>query len=257
MSIIQSIILGVVQGITEFLPISSSGHLVVFQKIFGLKEAPVFFDALLHAGTLLAIVLYFKKEIVNIIKNFWEKGTQRLVLNILIGTVPVVVVGFLIKDKVGEMFNSLLLTGISFLITALLLWLTYFFKKQTKSINDLTWVDSLFIGVFQAISIIPAISRSGATIAAGIYRKIDRESAFKFSFLLAIPALLGAFILQLFQGGVNVLESSFASYIIGFLVAIIIGLVSLKILEKILVRGKFSYFAVYCFVLGVVIILIK
>lgn len=251
MDLIQAVILGAVQGITEFLPVSSSGHLVLFQKLFSIKEPPVFFDAILHFASLLAVLFYFRKYLASILKD------ARVLSLIVIGTVPVVIVGFLIKDKIEQVFNSLLLLSFSFLITSLILFSAAFFKKQEKNISAINWKDALFIGIFQAIAILPGVSRSGATISAGIFRKMDRESAFRFSFLLFIPAILGAMVLQVFE-----LDNSLTSYeakifFAGFLASLIFGILSLKLLERVLIKGKFSFFAVYCFILGVLILILE
>ncbi|MBI2054203.1 MAG: undecaprenyl-diphosphate phosphatase [Candidatus Staskawiczbacteria bacterium] len=181
MDIFQSIILGIVQGITEFLPISSSGHLVLLQKMFGIKEPPIFFDTLIHFATILAVIFYLRKEIWSVLKGLNKKENQRLVLLILLATIPAVVVGFSMKDEIDEIFNSLSLLAVSFLITALILFLTKFFENGKKNLEKLSWLDSLLIGIFQALAILPGVSRSGGTISAGFFRGLDRTSAFKFS----------------------------------------------------------------------------
>ena len=252
MDIIQSLILGVVQGVTEFLPISSSGHLVLFQKLFGLKEPPIFFDTLIHFATLLAIVFYLRKEIWSIVSGLNKKENQRLVGLIVLATIPAVILGFLIKDKIEVIFNSLALLSITFFITAVILFFTKFFGNGQKTLVNLGWFGSLFVGLFQALAILPGVSRSGSTISAGLFMGLKREDAFRFSFLLAIPAIFGAMVLQIFDFNWNSLNGGFLVNFIGFLAALIFGFLSLKILEKITTKGKLHYFAYYCLVLGLI-----
>lgn len=249
MTFFQAIFLGIVQGITEFLPISSSGHLVIFQKLFGFQEAPVAFDTLLHFGTLVALIIFFWNDIKKIFQN------KRLILLLIIGTIPVVIVGFLLQDKIDEIFNSLLLVGISFLITAIILLLTSLVKNQQKNLKDINFRDAIVVGLFQALSILPGVSRSGSTMSGALFQKIKKEDAFNFSFYLGMIAIFGAAVLQLPD------ISSFSSIeaingFLGFLFAAIVGFFALKILKKIVVQGKFHYFGIYCAVLGIICILV-
>lgn len=252
----QAIFLGIVQGITEFLPISSSGHLVILQKILGFKEPPIAFDALVHFGTVIALLIFFRKEIkkifINLTKEIREKKKGEglsLLFFLILGTVPIVILGIFLKDKIEEIFNSLFLVGISFLITSLMLFLTSIIKKKQKSIKQITLKDALFIGIFQAIAILPGVSRSGSTISAGLFRGVKKEDAFNFSFYLGIIAIFGATILQtpkLF----NFTETEILSSVLGFISALIFGFIALKILKPIVIKGKFHYFGIYCFILG-------
>jgi len=253
MDIIQSLILGAIQGITEFLPVSSSGHLVLFQKIFGFQEPPIFFDTLVHFATLLAVVIFLRKEIFSIAKDIKDKKNQKLIALLILATIPIVIVGLLIKENINQVFNSLELLSIAFLATAVILLFTKIFRNEQKSLEKLGWINSLFIGVFQALAILPGVSRSGATISAGLFAGLKREDAFKFSFLLAIPAILGAMVLQIFEISPESLIGGFAANFIGFITAAIFGFLSLKILERIIVKGKLHYFAIYCFSLGIII----
>lgn len=255
MDIFQSIILGIVQGITEFLPISSSGHLVLFQKLFGMQEPPIFFDTLIHFATILAVVFYLRKEIWSILKGLNRKENQRLVTMLFLATIPAVIVGFSIKDEIDEIFNSLSLLAISFLITSFILFLTKFFEKDKKDMVKITWVDSLFVGIFQALAILPGVSRSGSTISAGLFRGLDRISAFKFSFLMAVPVILGAMVLQLAYVDINSMQNNLIQNFLGFTAALISGFLSLKLLEIITVKGKFHYFSFYCLALALVILI--
>ncbi|OGZ64968.1 MAG: hypothetical protein A2812_01660 [Candidatus Staskawiczbacteria bacterium RIFCSPHIGHO2_01_FULL_36_16] len=251
----QSIILGAVQGLTEFLPVSSSGHLALFQHFFSFSTPPIFFDTIAHLGTLLAVVFYLKKEIIHIFKTLKEKQTIKLVLLIIIASLPAVIAGLLLKDKMEGIFSSLYLVGVSFIITSVILFCTKFFKSDKKDISRLNWFDALFIGVFQAFAILPGISRSGSTISASIFRSLKREDAFKFSFLMSIPVIFGAFLLQFTEQNFNLFNGGMLTNLTGFLFSAVFGFLSLKIIERVLIKGKLHYFAAYCFVLGVLILI--
>ena len=259
MSWFQVFFLSIVQGLTEFLPVSSSGHLVLFQKIFGL-EPPVLFDVFVHVGTLGAIIFYFKRELKKLIEGIFKKENKSLyfLFLIVIGTIPAVIVGLLLEKRIEVIFDSFRLVGISLLITGLLLLLTNIFEDKLKKgkVVSSNWKDALFIGIFQALAILPGISRSGATISAGLFRRFGRDLAFKFSFFLAIPAIIGALILQI----PDLVSSS--SYLInqaliGMVIAGIVGFFALKILRKVLVSSKLHIFAIYCLLLGVGVLLFR
>ncbi len=242
MSFLLAIFLGMVQGLTEFLPVSSSGHLVLLQKIFGVGEPPIFFMTMVHLGTLLAVLLFFGGELRREIRE------SRVSRGIVIGTVPVAAVGFLVQSFfVEKIFGSLALVGFGFLVTGTLLLWSRKIEKGIKDIKGLKGREALTIGLFQAIAILPGISRSGATIVGGLSQKLTREEAFKFSFYLAIPAVIGANVLQLRNlENVNFLPQSF----LGMLVAFLVGLLSLKILQRVLRSQKLYYFSFYCFLIS-------
>jgi len=252
MDIAQSILLGIVQGLTEFLPVSSSGHLVLFQKLLGFAEPPIFFDTLVHFATLLAVVFYLRKDIINILMNL--KKNLNLIWLLILGTLPAVIFALLFKDYIESSFNSLWMLSAGFFITAALLFITKFLEEGRKDLQKIDWKDSVIIGAFQAIAILPSISRSGATISSALYRNIKREDAFKFSFLLSIPAIFGAMVLQIFDFNWQKLNGGVLPNILGFVAAAIFGFLSLKLLEKIIKTGKLHYFAIYCFVLSLVIL---
>lgn len=255
MDIIQSIILGVVQGVTEFLPVSSSGHLVLLQNIFGLKEAPIFFDTLIHFATLLAVIFYLRKEIWSIISGLNKKENQRLVVLIVLATIPAVIVGFLFKNKIEQAFNSLDILVLTFLITAIILFATKFFEKGQRVLAGLGWMGALLVGLFQGMAILPGVSRSGSTISAGLFTGLKRDDAFKFSFLLAIPVILGAMVLQVVDLNMFQLQNNLLADFVGFIAALIFGFLSLKILEIITAKGKLYYFAFYCLALSAIILI--
>jgi len=242
MSFPLAIFLGMVQGLTEFLPISSSGHLVFLQKIFGLGQPPLFFDTMLHLGTLGAVVLFFGRGLVG---DPPEAG--KLLKKIVIGTLPIVMVGLLVQPFVENIFDSLLVVGVGYFITAALLFWSKSFSTGQKKFTELTLRQTLLIGGFQAIAIFPGISRSGATIVEGLSQKLSREEAFKFSFYLSVPAVIGANLLQLKDlSAVNFLPQSLG----GMMAAFVVGYLSLNFLQRVLRAGKLYYFSAYCFLVG-------
>lgn len=192
---IEAFILGIIQGLTEFLPISSTGHLYLGRQMFDLHEAGLLLDTMLHIGTLLAVFVFYKHEFIKIVKNPFGKLTWLLV----IGTVPAVIIGFAFKDYFDDISKTGVTIGWEFLVTGCFLWFAESIKQGRKKMADITYADALFIGSFQAIAIFPAISRSGFTIVAALIRKLDRETAAYFSFLLSTPAIVGAIVLQSFD----------------------------------------------------------
>lgn len=244
MTLIQALILGLLQGLTEFLPVSSSGHLVIAQHFFNLLTPPVLFDVLLHLATALAIIIVLWRQLLSL-----DKKTIGF---ILLASLPAGIIGVLLNSSIETLFSSVKLVALALLVTALLLFLTRYFFSQAKS-TRLTWKNTLLIGLFQALAIIPGISRSGSTISAGIFAKLKPELIFNFSFLLALPAIFGAALLQL-------KDSNFSSslldlpLVIGFITAFISGLFALKLLKKFVSQGKFSFFAYYCLALGLILL---
>ena len=246
MSFWLAIFLGVIQGVTEFLPISSSGHLVLLQKFFGVGEAPIFFDTMLHLGTLLAVGVFFGKRAIGEIRE------SRVIRRIVVGTAPIVVVGLLVQPFVEEIFGSLLVVGVGYFITAALLFWTKSFPAGQKKLTEVTPRQTLLIGGFQAVAIFPGISRSGATIVEGLAQKLSYQEAFRFSFYLSVPAILGANILQLKNlSGINFLPQS----LLGMIAAFVVGYFALNLLQKVLMAGKLYYFCAYCVLMGIISLL--
>ena len=265
MSLAQALFLGFIQGITEFLPVSSSGHLVIFQNIFGLKEPNLFFDVALHFGTLLAVLIVLKKEVFSLLKGLLsfsvhifkgrknelveqDKAMARLAGLIIVGLVPTALLGFLFRSIIEVLFNSLLAVGCMLLITGIILWTTRMTGEGHKDTGNLSILDAILIGFVQGLSIAPGISRSGSTIAFGLFRKVKKSAAVRFSFLLSIPAILGAMVLEwenpLLQQGelLNVLA--------GTVVAAIAGYICLKLLIRMVQKGHLYYFSPYCWAVG-------
>lgn len=250
MTLFQAIFLAIVQGLTEFLPISSSGHLVLFQTVFRFSQPPVFFDVLLHFGTLLAIFIYFKKELMALVKD-WENNINLWVF-LFVGSLPAAFFGFFLNQKAEKIFASLKLVGLMWIFFGLLLLATKRLEavrgKQERRLKDVTWSDALIIGLFQAAALFPGISRSGATIIGGMGRKFSRQMTFFLSFWLAIPAILGAMAWQFKEGDLGGISPLFA--LISTLLAGIFGYFSLKFLAKTLKSDKFYLFGFYCLSLG-------
>ena len=270
MDIIQAIILGIVQGLTEFLPVSSSAHLVFMTDIFGLPQN-VAFDTILHLGTLVAVVGYFWKDILTIISAFIssvldifrgrfkegleEKPFKKLSWLLVIGTIPAGLAGILFQKQFEALFSDVLYVGFFLIVTGLLLWGAERVKPGTKDVKDITFKNALVIGLFQAIAIAPGISRSGATISAGLFSGLNRELAARFSFLLSIPAILGAAIVQMRH--INSIDISTITLIASFLAAMIFGYLAIKLLLKIIKERTLMIFAYYCWIVGVAAIIIS
>ncbi|MGB4253901.1 MAG: undecaprenyl-diphosphate phosphatase [Minisyncoccales bacterium] len=248
MDIFQAVILGIVQGLTEFLPISSSGHLVIFQKLFGFTQAPIAIDTLVHFGTLVSLIFFFWSDIKKVLKD------KKLILLLIIGTIPVVIVGFLLQEKIEAIFNSLLLVGISFLITATILFFTRFVKNSQKNIKEIGAKDAIIVGLFQALSILPGVSRSGSTISGSLFCSIKKEDAFNFSFYLGMIAILGATILQIPEI-LNFNADEAIGGFVGFFFAAVVGFFALKGLKKVVINGKLYYFGIYCAIIGIICII--
>ncbi|MDR2304626.1 MAG: undecaprenyl-diphosphate phosphatase [Treponema sp.] len=258
MSIFEAVILGAVQGITEFLPVSSSGHLVLFQRIFGISGDNLFFDTLVHGGTLIAVFIVLWKDIRVILKRIVQPLTAYLIL----GTIPAVIAALLFDEVIERVFFTGSFLGFAFLITAILLFSSEMLHRyslnlvQTKKMN---WIDALIIGILQAIAIIPGVSRSGSTLSGALFRRLDRDFAARFSFLLSIPAILGALILQakdLLKGtGAPETGISPAALTAGVLTAAIVGFFSIKLMLKIVRERSLLGFALYTAILGILVLI--
>jgi undecaprenyl-diphosphatase len=247
MNIIETTTLGIVQGLTEFLPVSSSGHLVILQHIFkDFKQVGISFDVLIHIATLFSVVIYFNKKIREIL---YSKNIKYIAL-IVVATIPAGIIGVLFKNQIEAIFTNVKLVSISLIFTGIILFFSDKINYTYKSEKDITVYDAVIIGIFQAISIIPGVSRSGSTITAAIFRKVNRETAIEFSFILSIPAILGALVLSLddFQ---KIDSSQILPYFAGFVAAFITGLISLKMLTLIINSKNLKYFAFYCWIIAI------
>lgn len=248
---IEAFILGLIQGITEFLPISSTGHLYLGRHLFGLDNAGLFLDTMLHFGTLIAIVVFYKDILLEILRHPFRK----LTLLLIIGTLPAVVFGLAFESYFEHLSKTGSTIGWEFLVTGALLWFADSVKGGAKKLDDITVIDALIIGCFQATAIFPAISRSGSTIAASLYRKLDRETAAYFSFLLSTPAIAGAVALQckdLFQaGGTSI---SLLSLFIATLSSALFGYVAMRWMIGFLKNHSLKIFSIYVWILGIFIL---
>ncbi len=249
------------QGFTEFLPVSSSGHLVLAQHLFGLKGELLTFDIFVHFGTLLAVLAVFYRNIISIfmscaaglrsilvekfsISHVYNNSRDiRMAVAIVIGTIPAGIIGFTLKDPIEALFSTVVPVLLALAVTGTILLATFFFRQGDKHVGFLR---GLLVGIAQAIAIIPGISRSGSTITTALLLRVDRQTAGEFSFLLSLPAVAGATVLALkdFSGGLP--SVSLAAIILGTLASFISGLVSLVLLMKIIRRGKIGYFGFYC-----------
>lgn len=248
---IESIILGIVQGLTEFLPISSTGHLVLFGKMFGLREAGLLFDTLLHLGTLIAVVIVYWQEVKYILMNPFSKMTRLLV----VGTIPTAIIGLTFKDYFEEISRTGQTIGFEFIATGFIIWAVESLRRGTRSFDQINYTDALLIGTLQGAAILPAISRSGLTIAGALLRGIDRAEAARFSFLLSLPAILGATVLQTKDLLEQPLESAqLMPMIIGAVFAAISGYFAIRWMIRIISNGSMKGFAVYVWILGAIIL---
>jgi undecaprenyl-diphosphatase len=278
MTVFQALLLGAVQGLTEFLPVSSSGHLVLFQKIFGISEPTMFFDTLVHGGTLAAVFVVLRREIWAILRRPIQPLTGCLIL----GTIPAVIAALAFDDAIERAFQSGAFLGFAFLITAIFLSLAEILSKKVKTPRqkgEMTWLDALIIGIFQAVAIIPGVSRSGSTLSASLARGLNRDFAARFSFLLSIPAILGALLLQikdlLASGGLSATSADPSASLatgpaasgglapaaitalplaIGTLSAAIVGFFAIKFMLKIVRERSLWGFAAYTGVLGLLVL---
>ena len=286
MTYIQAIILGFVQGATEFLPVSSSGHLAILKNIFGISDIGITFDIFLHVGTLIAVFVVYYKDIWLLIKNAvflvgciffnlyaWIRNIperydedkiqykkvladpyRRFVLLAVVSTIPVGIVGLLFEDYIESVSQGLLVPGICLLITGVVLLLSEALPGGKKNAQNMTYKNAVFIGVCQACAVFPGISRSGSTISASLIAGLDRTFAVKYSFILSIPAILGAALvscLDIAKGEVVVETGEIGMYAAGMVVAAVIGFVAIKLLLKVVVNRKFKWFSLYCFAVGI------
>jgi len=267
---INAVIIGLIQGLTEFLPVSSSGHLVLFQRLLGVEMPGLTFEIFLHFGTLISVFWVFRQRLLKIIMSFlilfskkgeWARfassADRWFGLLLIIGSVPTALIAFIIKDYVEQAFNSLLFVGIALLITGALLWVADILPGGKKDIHKTRIFDALLIGTFQGLAIFPGISRSGSTISGALFRGLDKKTAAEYSFLLSIPAILGATLLEvvgLIKNNTGV-EYDLLFYFAGVVAAVAAGIFAINIFLKLLVKNKLRYFSVYCWTVGILIII--
>jgi undecaprenyl-diphosphatase len=253
----EALVLGLIQGLTEFLPVSSSGHLALADAFFGVKPTEsLYFTVVVHGATVLSTLFVFWKEIYSLIKGTFQfrvNDELKYTGKILISMIPVLIMGVFLKDFVENMFaGDLVALGIEFLITSVLLALAHFIKPKERNI---TYADSFIIGIAQAIAVVPAISRSGATIAAGLLLGNRKDEIVKFSFLMVILPIIGANAMEVMKGGTSAGNISILSLIIGFFAAFISGYFACKWMIALVKNSKLIWFAVYCGIIGLLAIL--
>lgn len=248
MNAFQAILLGLIQGLCEFLPVSSSGHLVLFQQILGVDDPGILLDTLLHVGTLIAIFVVFRRDIWDMIK----KPLSRPVYLLVVATVPAVIATVLLGDFFELAFTGAFL-GLGFLITSIILFVS---GKKQGQVREMSYIDALVMGCFQAFAILPGVSRSGSTISGGLFRGLDREQAAKFSFLMSVPAIAGSVVLQL----IDILQGNAAALpvipvLLGMLAAAASSLFAIKFMLFIVKRTDLKWFSLYTAILGVLVCL--
>lgn len=270
MTLLKAFILGGVQGLTEFLPVSSSAHLVLVQHLLGFDKPLVFFDVVLHLGTLVCLFIFFAADVAHLLRDsvyglfflFRRKPLEQIAeiapyskwaLGIFVACVPTGLMGFFFKDWFEALFGSLRSVGFALFGTSLILWLTRYFQKDERGFEKARYLDFLIIGFCQGIAITPGISRSGITIATALFLGLKRADAFRFSFLLSIPAILGAGLLEWKEGTAS-WQWGWPPLAAGFAVSAVLGYLSLHFLARITQKGKLHLFGIYTFVLGLLII---
>ncbi len=274
MSFFTAAFLGFIQGLTEFLPVSSSGHLSIIQNLLGidLADGGLFFDVLLHLGTVAAVITAYRREVAALISELVKtvrviagKGapedapppTRRLLLLLITATVPLVIVP-LYKDAVESLYGNTLFIGFALIITGVLLTVSDMFRRGRKTERTATVADAVIVGVSQALAVVPGLSRSGVTISVGTLAGFERNFAVKFSFLLSIPAVLGANLISLIGAVREGIDTSLIGvYLAGMVSAFVFGLLAISLIRYIVKKGKFGKFAIYCLAVGAVTVILS
>jgi undecaprenyl-diphosphatase len=268
MDIIQGIIIGIVQGLTEFLPVSSSAHLVFVHRLLGV-ESSIAFDVFLHLGTLIAVMWFFRYDIYKMLvswfssiqdilhgrfkEGFYEDPYKRLAWYVILATIPVGIVGVLFEDSIDALFAGALYVPAFFLfVTGTILYLSQRMSSGEINYNTITKKEALFMGLGQACAILPGLSRSGTTIAAGLTIGLNKEFAAKFSFILSIPAIFGAFVIQLKDIG-SAMDANFLPVFLGFIASIVAGYVAIKWMLDLIQNKSLDIFAYYCWLMGLIV----
>lgn len=256
MEIIKIIALGIIQGLTEFLPISSSGHLVIAQKLFNIYENQLLLTVLLHFGTLIPVIIIFRKDILELIT--FKKRKRHFLFLIIVASIPTALMGIFFEDFFEKLFASTISTAIMLIITGFILLLGDKIAKYDKEITDFKWLNAVLVGIAQGIAIIPGISRSGSTITASLIQGLKKEEAARFSFILSIPVIGGAGLLKI-NDAINVGVSNFniTAVILGFISAVISGYIAIKYFLYILKKQKLIYFSYYLWIIGIIILLFE
>ncbi len=261
MDLLQAVILGIIQGLTEFLPVSSSGHIELGKALFGINgESTLIFTIVVHGATVLSTLVVFRKEIIELFKGVfafkWNEETE-YTAKLIVSMIPVGIVGLFFKDYIESFFGdgNVAFVGYMLLVTSVLLALTYFYRPKTT--GDVTFAKAFVIGIAQAVAVLPGISRSGSTIATGLLLGVDKEKITKFSFLMVIIPILGENLLDVMKGDLTSSASvGTLPLIAGFVAAFLSGLFACKLMIKIVKNSKLIYFAVYTLIVGLIAILV-
>lgn len=267
--LLKFILLAVIQGISEVLPISSSGHLQIVQEMLGMDTSSLTVSIFLHLGSLVAMIVFYRKLVFSIIgnsikyvfksneRNDTNKNYLKLLFMIVIACIPAGLIGLLFKNKIESIFANTIFIGINLIITGCLLFLQKYIKGK-KTLDRMNWLDAIIIGLFQTIGILPGISRSGITTIGGKVSKLQDEDAINFAFLLFIPVTLGTGLLEvvdIIKGDLVLSSNDILLYIVGIIISGLVTYIALSLLLKIIKKGKLHYFAYYCFVVGLAVII--
>ena len=260
MSSLEAILLGLVQGLTEFLPVSSSGHLAIGKALFGIETADLSFEIVVHAATVLATIIVFWKDIWKLLCGLFKfkmNSETRYIILILISMIPVFIVGMFFKDKVEAIFGSgLLVVGLALIVTAMLLFLSEVLSARRAALPEgeaggkVTWKSALWMGLAQAVAVIPGLSRSGSTIATGLLCGVSRNEVARFSFLMVLIPILGEAFLDVVGGGFSESTVGTLPLILGFLAAFVSGLFACRVMIAIVKKARLKWFALYCAIVG-------
>ncbi len=258
-TLLEILVLAIIQGVTEWLPISSSGHLVIVQEYLGLG-LPVLFDVVLHLGSLLVVLFVFWKDVLRILRAVarldFKSQDGKLGLYVMVGSIATAAVGLVFRDVFESFFHNLYAVGVAFIATGCFYSLLYAYRRSDSQNRPLNAVDAVAIGVAQGIALIPGVSRSGSTITTGLLLKVEKEVALRFSFLLFIPAVIGATVLSVIDSdGLFATVVDPVSLLVGLAVTVLVGYVALRLLLRIVVKGRLYLFAFYCWAVGSAVLL--
>lgn len=265
----EAIVLGLVQGLTEFLPVSSSGHLVLTQSLLGVNNPGLFLEIVLHLGTLVSVIIVYWQDVLGLFRGLFSLITnprgkrvpreliayRRMIGLLLLGATPAGILGLTLEPVFSRLFDSALSVGLALLLTGVVLFLISRQRAGKRSFRQMTWFDALFVGLAQGLAITPGLSRSGMTISAALGRRLDRETATRFSFLLSLPTIAGAALLQIPDVLADVSQlGDISLLLVGFLAAVLAGVFAIKLVVNMLKKGKFEYFAYYVWIIGIIAI---
>ncbi len=264
MSWLEALILGLVQGLTEFLPVSSSGHLAIGRELLGVEASgDLVFEVTVHAATVLSTIVVFRKEIWKLLQGLFRfkmNDETDYILKILVSMIPVFVVGMFFKDYVEDMFASLMVVGLALLVTALLLFFSDFASKRAQAENSarngISWWQALVVGIGQACAVIPGLSRSGTTISTGLICGVKRDVMAQFSFLMVLVPILGEAFLDVVGGDMAASTIGALPLVVGFLAAFVSGLFACKVMIALVRRARLSWFALYCAIVGALVLIL-